>query len=265
MFGLVTVHYALNFNNVYNGLMVNIVPHIAEETHLLAGADMIFMISDFSSQLILIYRCYLVWGKTIWVIILPLFMAFATVSCGLALVGLVLSISPTAPQAPEAIVPMGTATFAISLALNLMVTGLIVSRIWWMTRDNRKQGVPHSKNSISRAMEIVVESGMLFLGVQFAFVVLFALEHPAQAVVEPIATQVYAIAPMLIIVRVGMGTAYEQTTKGPMSSVRFMKFNKRVETTMDDTVRNSSTLNVELSQYKGDSKGTLTDTLKDRV
>jgi hypothetical protein len=70
---------------------------------------------------------------------------------------------------------------------------------------------------------------------------------------------------MLIIVRVGMGTAYEQTTKGPMSSVRFMKFNKRVETTMDDTVRNNSTLNVELSQYKGDSKGTLTDTLKDRV
>jgi hypothetical protein len=52
--------------------MVNIVPHIAEETHLLAGAkahfiypcvldlssgpgaDMIFMISDFSSQLILV-------------------------------------------------------------------------------------------------------------------------------------------------------------------------------------------------------------------
>ncbi|KAJ7884703.1 hypothetical protein B0H13DRAFT_2537112 [Mycena leptocephala] len=143
MLGLVTVHYALNFNNVYNGLMVDIVPHIAEETHLLAGADMIFMISDFQ-----IYRCYLVWGKTLWVIILPLFIAFATVSCGLALVGLVLSISPTAPQAPEAIVPMGTATFAISLVLNLMVIGLIVGRIWWMTRDNRKQGVPHSKKAL---------------------------------------------------------------------------------------------------------------------
>ncbi|KAJ7473975.1 hypothetical protein FB451DRAFT_1035091, partial [Mycena latifolia] len=247
MFSLCTVHYSLNFNNVYNGLMVNVRTHIAEETHLLAGADMLFCITDFFSQLILIYRCYLVWGKKIWVIILPLLVAFASVSCGIALIGLVLSISPTAPQAPAAIVPVGDAAFAMSLILNFMTSSLIVGRIWYMSRENRMQGIPHSKTSIQRALEIVIESGLLFLAAQFVFVVLFAMAHPAQAVVEPVATQIYGISPTLIIVRVGMGASYEQTTKTPMTSVRFIR---KVETDVD-RARNASDL--ELSKYKAGS------------
>ncbi|KAJ6590666.1 hypothetical protein DFH09DRAFT_807559, partial [Mycena vulgaris] len=222
MFSLGTIHYALNFDNVYNSLMVHPRPHIAEETHLLVGADTIFILSDFTSQLILIFRCYLVWGKTIWVIILPLLIACGSVSCGFSVIGLVLATSPTAPQAPPAIVPIGTASFALSLCLNFIVSSLIIGRIWWVTRDSHLQSVvPHSKTTVSRAMGILVESGLLFLAAQFVFVILFAIAHPAQAVVEPVATQIYGISPMLIIVRVGMGTSYEQTTKAPISSVRF--------------------------------------------
>jgi hypothetical protein len=87
-----------------------------------------------------------------------------------------------------------------------------------------------------------VESGLLFLMAQFIFVVLFAIGHPAQAILEPVATQIYVcdsnhtlpiglltrpflfnvqgISPTLIIVRVGMGSSYEQTT-APNSSLRF--------------------------------------------
>ncbi|KAJ7457392.1 hypothetical protein FB451DRAFT_1047355 [Mycena latifolia] len=265
MFSLCTVHYSLNFNNVYNGLMVKVRPHISEETHLLAGADMLFAITDFFSQLILIYRCYLVWGKTIWVIILPVLVAFASVACGIALIGLVLSINPTAPQAPAAIVPIGDAAFAMSLILNFMTSTLIVGRIWYMSRQSRIQGIPHSKTSIQRAIEIIIESGLLFLAAQFVFVVLFAIAHPAQAVVEPVATQIYGISPTLIIVRVGMGASYEQTTKSPMTSVRFIHFSKKVETDLDGT-RNTSAFDLEMTPYKGGStKGTFTEAEKDHA
>ncbi|KAJ7487016.1 hypothetical protein FB451DRAFT_1228574 [Mycena latifolia] len=252
MFSLCTVHYSLNFNNVYNGLMVNVRPHISEETHLLAGADMLFAITDFFSQLILIYRCYLV-------VILPVLVALASVACGIGLIGLVLTISPTAPQAPAAIVPVGDAAFAMSLILNFVTSSLIVGRIWYMSRQSMMQGVPHSKTSIQRAIEIVVESGLLFLAAQFVFVVLFAIAHPAQAVVEPIATQIYGISPMLIIVRVGMGASYEQTTKTPMSSVRFIHFTRKVESDLSRT-HNASGHDLEMSPYRdGSSKGTFTD------
>ncbi|KAJ6632219.1 hypothetical protein B0H10DRAFT_1865550 [Mycena sp. CBHHK59/15] len=254
MFSLCTVHFGLNFNNVYNGLMVHPRPHISEETHLLAGADMLFSITDFCSQLILIYRCYLVWGKTIWIIILPLLMSLATVGCGVGLIGLVLSINPTAPQAPAAIVPVGTAGFSMSLCLNFIVSALIVGRIWYISRTNRLQGVSHSDGSIQRAIGIIIESGLLFLVAQFVFVVLFSISHPAQAVVEPVATQIYGISPTLIIVRVGMGASYEQTsvvTPTQRSSLRFVSFSRHPAMTSHATTSHGTrTEDLEMSRSK---------------
>ncbi|KAJ7757965.1 hypothetical protein B0H16DRAFT_1885414 [Mycena metata] len=220
MFALCTVHYALNFNNVYNGTMVH-VRHISDETPLQLGADTIWLLTDFFSQLLLIYRCYLVWGKSIWIIILPLLIALASVSCGLGVTGLLISIDPNAPQLPVALVPLGDGDFALSLILNFMMSSLIVGRIWWMSRNSSLSDADAS-TSIQKPIGIVIESGLLFLTIQFIFVVLFAIAHPAQAVVEPIAEQIYVISPMLIVVRVGMGAAYEPTKQtGVPESLRF--------------------------------------------
>ena len=41
------------------------------------------------------------------------------------------------------------------------------------------------------AIDIVVESGMVYLAVQLVFVVLFAMRHPAQGIVGVIAVQIY--------------------------------------------------------------------------
>jgi hypothetical protein len=38
---------------------------------------------------------------------------------------------------------------------------------------------------------VIIESGLLFLATQFVFVILFAIAHPAQALVEPLAVQIY--------------------------------------------------------------------------
>ncbi|KAJ7274749.1 hypothetical protein C8J57DRAFT_1312677 [Mycena rebaudengoi] len=252
MFALCTVHYALNFNNVYDGTMVHARPHISEETHLLVGADTIWLLTDFFSQLLLLYRCYLVWGKSIWVVILPLLIALASISCGLAVTGLLISISPTAPQAPAALVPIGDAYAALSLILNFIVSTLIVGRIWWMTREG---SISHSTALIQNAIGIVIESGFLFLAIQLVFVILFAIAHPAQAVVEPIATQIYVTSPMLIVVRVGMGAAYEPTshTAATGTSVRFAQTDGTRTTQI-------TSQGLELHAYKGESsKGTLAE------
>lgn len=109
-------------------------------------------------------------------------------ACGIGLIGLVLTISPNAPQAPAAIVPIGTAAFSMSLCLNFIVSALIVGRIWYITGLNREI---KTDSAIRRASAIIIESGLLFLAAQLVFVVLFAIKHPAQAIVEPIATQIY--------------------------------------------------------------------------
>jgi hypothetical protein len=41
------------------------------------------------------------------------------------------------------------------------------------------------------AIDIVVESGMVYLAVQLVFVVLFSIRHPAQGIIGVIAVQIY--------------------------------------------------------------------------
>ncbi|KAJ7225112.1 hypothetical protein B0H12DRAFT_1328733 [Mycena haematopus] len=266
LFCLSTVHYAINFNNVYTSTMVHPRPHIAAETNLLVGADTIFILSDFLSQLILIYRCYLVWNKNPWVVILPIVVAFGAASCGFAVIGLVLSIDPTAPQAPADIVPFGDASFAMSLILNFFSSTLIVGRIWWLARDHDVAGISRSKGLVRQATGVIIESGLLFLATQFVFVILFAIAHPAQALVEPMAVQIYAISPLLIVVRIGMGKSYDQptTTLGlsTAGSLRFISFARKSKSTGNTTSTkgNVGQDDMELGSYdhkNESSKGTV--------
>lgn len=113
--------------------------------------------------------------------------AYPYVGCGIALIGLVLTTDPNAPQSPAALVPVGTSSFAISLSLNFIVSALIVGRIWFLSRNE----IIERDRGIKRAAAIVIESGLLFLWAQFVFTVLFAISHPAQAIIEPVATQIY--------------------------------------------------------------------------
>ncbi|CAK5266238.1 unnamed protein product [Mycena citricolor] len=208
LFALCTLHFALNFQNVYVSTMVKVRPHISAETPRLVAADTSFILADFIGQLVLIYRCYLIWACNGLIILLPTLLALASVSCGMAVTGIVQRISPTAEQVPASLVPMGDATFSLSIICNFITTGLIVARLWWVSR--RTEGDTSRNLSPSqRATAIFVESGLLFFVTQFVFIVLFAIAHPAQAIVEPIAIQVYAISPLLILIRIALGKSYE--------------------------------------------------------
>jgi hypothetical protein len=100
--------------------------------------------------------------------------------------------------APPYLVPLGIAGFALPLITNTVVTTLIGMRIWHFSP--RKVGDMRSAQfRTGRAtIEIVVESGMLYLAVQFVFVVLFAIRHPAQGIVGVIAVQIYVRVPLTL-------------------------------------------------------------------
>ena len=96
-------------------------------------------------------------------------------------------------MAPPSLVPLGLAGFVLPLCANVMVTTLIAVRIWYLSprraRDSR--GAPFPMDTSRHAIDIVVESGMVYLAVQLVFVVLFAIRHPAQGIVGVIAVQIY--------------------------------------------------------------------------
>jgi hypothetical protein len=77
------------------------------------------------------------------------------------------------------------------LVTNVLVTTLIAVRIWYLSP--RKVGdMRGAQFRTGRAtIEIIVESGMLYLAVQLVFVILFSIQHPAQGIVGVIAVQIY--------------------------------------------------------------------------
>jgi hypothetical protein len=99
--------------------------------------------------------------------------------------------------APASLVPLGLAGFILPLGTNVIVTTLIAMRIWCLSprkvRDMRSARFPTGTGRA--AIDIVVESGMLYLAVQLVFVILFAIRHPAQGVVGVIAVQIYVRIP----------------------------------------------------------------------
>jgi hypothetical protein len=95
----------------------------------------------------------------------------------------------TSQVVPGFLVPLGLAAYSLPLCTNVIVTTLIAARIWYMMREIRDADMPTKTGRA--AIDIIIESGMLYLAVQLVFVILFAIRHPAQAILARIAVQVY--------------------------------------------------------------------------
>lgn len=104
---------------------------------------------------------------------------------------LIIITDPTSPAPPAAITTLGLAGYILPLATNVVVTFLIVYRIWTSSRIVKESPVVIGQGASHRAMMLIIESGALYLIIQFVFVVLFAIQHPALGIVAVIATQIY--------------------------------------------------------------------------
>lgn len=117
-------------------------------------------------------------------------------ACIAGVAHLVLALDPTAPAPPSYIIPLGLAGYCLPLCTNVMVTSLIVYRIWSSSSimpgstETVTQSVPY------RAIMLIVESGMLYLVTQLVYVILFAMNHPAVGIVAVMAVQIYVRFPL---------------------------------------------------------------------
>ncbi|KAH0833224.1 hypothetical protein J3R83DRAFT_12284 [Lanmaoa asiatica] len=225
-----TIHFALEFNHFYTTLSAIGVINYANETNQLVAADFFISFTDLLGDLVLIYRCWMVWGKNYYVVILPLLTSVSGFACIIAVLDLLLATNPSSPAPPAALVPLGLAGYTLPLCTNVIVTSLIVYRIWSTSRTVHDSPFHIGEGATRRAMMLLIESGALYLLFQFVFVVLFAVSNPAEAILAVMAVQIYGIAPTLIIIRVGLGISSEQTS-GAVTSTRIKWVPRRGEDT----------------------------------
>ena len=100
---------------------------------------------------------------------------------------------PTSPAPPAETLSLTIAGYALPLCTNAIATGLIIGKIWWMSRPT--PGLDNSQftgHSIARsAIATIVESGALYFAAQLTYVVTIAIPHPSEGIIAVMALQIY--------------------------------------------------------------------------
>ncbi|KAF8870815.1 hypothetical protein BD779DRAFT_509207 [Infundibulicybe gibba] len=220
LFVLCTSSLCLDIAGTYLELLVLEMSGTITTNKLDIASQAIFTFIDYLAQMILLYRCWIIWDKRYGVVAVPGFLALVTLGGGFALVGLVNSPLWNTEGIDRLYRPIGIMTYSASLSVNALTTLLIVTKISLTSREVRTvlNFNPHKSFRIVTAM--LIESGLLTLTFQLVFVILFAARITAFNITSTMAAQIYGITPTLLNIRVVMGTAFDKATE-KTRSLRF--------------------------------------------
>ncbi|KAJ7226417.1 hypothetical protein C8J57DRAFT_1585728 [Mycena rebaudengoi] len=185
---------------------------------LYLAKDLLLVTNNIVTDGLFIYRCFIVWGRNIRVVVLPMLMLFAT-----TVLGYWVAISP---YQLDSRVPI-----AITILTNMVLMGLTAGRIWWIRRDARiiLESVHvhryntaiaimyvHHSHVLNKAYNLSsLESGAIYCLSIFLYVIAISLlsnTSPVIPIFGVAVTQIMNIAPTLMIVRVGLGRTDQDTT-----------------------------------------------------
>ncbi|PBK63289.1 hypothetical protein ARMSODRAFT_1058087 [Armillaria solidipes] len=166
-----------------------------------------FVAQTFMGDCILLYRCWVIYGRQWMVVICPVIMCIAEIGCGIAGVCIETSLGRDSSITNPSIFPLILTHLSLTLATNVITTSLIVHRIWTVHSAVR-QVVPSIKNNpLRNALVVVIESASVYTVSAVVLLVVYAIGSDACYVMTGTIVQIIGITFNLIIIRFARGTA----------------------------------------------------------
>ncbi|KAJ6552822.1 hypothetical protein B0H19DRAFT_1155024 [Mycena capillaripes] len=232
LYSFATIHSAVQWEAIMRpfqyygtspGLLNELIhPNLNLKILALVASFLSFVLAD----MIMVWRCWIIWGCSWVVVVIPILAAIAgTVCAGLGLAGQIAVASIENSTTAMRLAPLArfsTPFLSLSLAVTLYTTGLIAWRILHVQRYAAQLGVRHISSDLTPILEILIESSALYAASLFIFVVFLAMKSPNQAYMQDIHPQIAGIAPTLLILRISAGTARkDEEWSAPTSGLRF--------------------------------------------
>ncbi|KAJ6508822.1 hypothetical protein C8R45DRAFT_455127 [Mycena sanguinolenta] len=201
----------------------------------------------FVQDIVLIWRLYIVWGRNWKICVVPIIVELAHM--GTAYAATALLSKPDADIYANTLLHIGPVGWSLDLAVNIFVTAAIAGRLWWMGRKVASLQTS-SHNPYLSSILTIVESGGLFAAVTIVMLTLYEIGSPLALTGIDISTQLAALTPLLIIVRVALGlthnlpSAYEHYLSTHATSVSTFSAapgSNRVHVSMNHTVKSDTT------------------------
>ncbi|KAJ7466677.1 hypothetical protein B0H11DRAFT_2239847 [Mycena galericulata] len=152
-----------------------------------------------SNFVLVVYRCFVVWGRSVRVVIASMLMLFATT---------VLGFLAIYEDSLNWRVP-----FIMNILTNIILMALTAGRIWWIRRDACVLSESAAIRAYNTVISIILESGAIYCFSVLIFLICVSVSSVNNQLMTIVflAAAMQNIASTLIIVRVGLGRAFEDT------------------------------------------------------
>ncbi|EAU86906.2 hypothetical protein CC1G_10797 [Coprinopsis cinerea okayama7 len=166
---------------------------------------------------LVIYRCYVVWNRNIWIIALPLLLLAYSVVLNLVLY----AWWELDFASPEEMHPVISTGYPLAFIQNFLTTGLITYKLWAQYRESVKAGVIAYGGPVRiiTVMRIVIESAALYTVELMVIIPLFFVNHPAQFVIQSALVPSVGIIFVLMAIRLHLAQQEEILRNNGIQSV----------------------------------------------
>ncbi|KZT50272.1 hypothetical protein CALCODRAFT_513395 [Calocera cornea HHB12733] len=164
------------------------------------------------ADLVLLYRAWIVWGKRSWVVAFNALIWLATIACSIRVLQLqALAISNPAWSATLLeLNNWSITTLAMSLAQNVIATGLIAVRLWTIDR----RAAAYKTGSFGPLIRLLVESGTIYTSLLLVDIISEVTYDWSELLVSSLVCPIIGVTFSLITVRVGLGLTERAETGG---------------------------------------------------
>ncbi|KAI1784141.1 hypothetical protein LXA43DRAFT_245472 [Ganoderma leucocontextum] len=184
----------------------------------------IHTINSILGDSIVVWRCYHVWTGEWRVCVLPVLLIIGSAICGFGQAYIFATAKGTHSAFATTLARWNGSLFSLSLITNLVVTGLIAIRLWYLTRET---GGP-KQFRFFRAFMLIIESAMIYSAALLIEIILYFSGNNAFYIVyDPIA-QLTGIVPTTIIIVAALGLTYrkEGTTASAPTTESTVQFSR---------------------------------------
>jgi len=173
--------------------------HLSEFTQIFGST--LYVAQTLVGDGVALYRCYLVWGNRLWIIVFPTVLLMGSTATG---IGVLFSFAKVVPEANifvEELQHWILSFFSLTLATNLICTGLIAYRFWYI---NRKTLMPISDHTRSIWL-LIIESGAIYSATLMTLLILYKSESWFQYVILDAVSPIVGLVFSTIILRTSLG------------------------------------------------------------
>jgi len=199
MFSLNTAIVALSFSRVQDAFLVD--PEDALDLANWKEVTKTTLTSAYMglADALLIYRCWIVWKRQLWVVAAPIVLLLACVAMIILLLrAMALSTESAEGISAPSIAPWITSVLAITLFQNLLVTSLIVYRIWKVNSSVSGSGA----RTLRPIMAMILESGLLYSATLFIWLMTYVAYSNSEYIMVDCINPAIGITYCLLVIRV---------------------------------------------------------------